>query len=296
MNLEQLPMAPVVLPDESLSSWVERIALFYGGDYELGLGAVYARAERLPLQQEDDIDVDAQIRESVCAWTNSGDADVPALLDGTSLDTLPRRARLTYCPDCWDDDVAAGHPPYWRRRWARWCVVHCDRHGCWLTSRRPWAYMECLHIGWAPIWSTRVHWASTLELQVREAYERMMLGFDPKSIELRVNWRSLGADLVHFEHACDPSNAAREDLAIHRKLLQAVSLGPIASLRLKVAERYASHGGGAESVGFIRSNVPLWLGTRIMSLLIAVECLRIVKRRASVHRGMATMVRESGIL
>jgi hypothetical protein len=35
MNLEQLPMAPVVLPDESLSSWVERIALFYGGDYEL---------------------------------------------------------------------------------------------------------------------------------------------------------------------------------------------------------------------------------------------------------------------
>jgi len=37
MTSAPLPIVPKPLSDEALSSWVERIALFYGGDYELGL-------------------------------------------------------------------------------------------------------------------------------------------------------------------------------------------------------------------------------------------------------------------
>jgi len=44
MSGEMLPIVPKPQLDESLSSWVERIAMFYGGNYETGLAGLYARA------------------------------------------------------------------------------------------------------------------------------------------------------------------------------------------------------------------------------------------------------------
>ena len=296
MSSAPLPIVPRAQWDEALSSWVERIAVFYGSDYELGLGTVYARAGRLPLPREADIDTDARLRDSVCAWTGTNGAQAPAILDGASVETLPRGARLTYCPACWDDDVAAGGSPYWRRRWARWCVVHCERHRCWLTAKRPSPADEC-HVGWAPLWCARSHWASCFELRVHQPFERMLIGFQPDTITMPdVRWGSLSADLVQFEHAADVRNIAHKDLAVHRAILDAVRFGPLESLRYKIDERIVPESRCSGVVDQIRSRVPLWQGTRIISLLIAVEYLRYKRNRAPVNPDVSAIVQASGDL
>ncbi len=291
MTCAQLPIAPKPRTDEALSSWVERIAMFYGGDYELGLGTVYARAGRLPLLREADIDTDAHMRDCVCAWTGAPAAQVPAIIDAAAVDTLPRCARLSYCPACWDEDVAAGHSPYWRRRWARWSVVHCERHRCWLTAKRPSPADEC-HVGWAPLWSTRTEWASSFELRVHQPFERMLVGFEPSTVKLPdVHWNSLSADLVQFEQVAEVRNLDREDFVVHRAILNAVRFGPLESLTHKIDERIVPESRCTGVVDEVRSRVPLWHGTRVILLLIAVEYLRIAAKQPPVNPDVATIVR-----
>lgn len=73
-----LPIVPRAWPDEALSSWVQRVAMFCGGDYELGLGS--SLRSGLPLLQHYDVDTDAQARDIVCAWSDTNDTQVPAIL------------------------------------------------------------------------------------------------------------------------------------------------------------------------------------------------------------------------
>lgn len=291
MMSTHLPIVPRAWPDEALSSWVERVAVFYGGDYELGLGAVYARAGRLPLLQHYDVDTDAKAREIVCAWSDRNDAQVPAILDPAADDTLPQPARLTYCPACWDDDVSAGRQPYVRRRWLRWSVVHCDVHLNWLTAKRPAPPKECQHPGWADAWRSRPHWAQCFDLRYEPQFAQTLVGFEPHRVQLpMLDWRGLDADLGRFEQAADSENRAREDCAIHRTILTVVRFAALEPLRYKVADRVVPNDSCIDIVDTVRSRVPLWHGTRLISMLIAVEYLRLIESRTALNRRVASIV------
>jgi hypothetical protein len=285
-----LPIVPMVWPDEALSSWVERVTVFYGGDYELGLGAVYARAGRLPVLQHYDVDTDAQARDIVCAWSDTNDTQVPAILDPAAVDTLPQRARLSYCPACWDDDVSAGRQPYVRRRWLRWSVVHCAVHLNWLTAKRPATPKECQHLGWMDVWRSRPHWAKCFDLRYEPQFATLV-GFEPQRVQLpKLDWQGLDADLRHFEQAAHPENRAREDCAAHRAILTAVQFAALESLRYKVAEGVVPADNCTDIVDTLRSRVPLWHGTRLISMLIAVEYLRLNESRTVLNRRLASIV------
>jgi hypothetical protein len=114
-SIERLPIVPRAWPDELLSSWVERIWLFYGGTYELGIGAVLSHVSRSPLDQTIDIDSDPTVHDYVRGWTGVGCDYVPKLLSEETDRLLPPAARLAYGPACWDTDVASGGAPHVRR-------------------------------------------------------------------------------------------------------------------------------------------------------------------------------------
>ena len=111
-----------------------------------------------------------------------------------------------------------------------------------------------------------------------------------------VRWGSLSADLVQFEHAADVRNIAHKDLAVHRAILDAVRFGPLESLRYKIDERIVPESRCSGVVDQIRSRVPLWQGTRVISLLIAVEYLRYKRNRAPVNPDVSAIVQASGDL
>ena len=294
MTPAALPIAPSALPDESLSSWIERIALFYGGDYELGLNAVWTFDQTAPLPREIDVDTDLQIRRDVSAWTATEPNHVPALLN--PLDALPLRARLAYCPACWDDDVAAGHSPYARRHWACWSTVHCSRHLRWLSARRPISKSESLSAGWAPMWRTREAWAERLELKWYASNERMLVGFDADAVLLPdVDWPALSADLVRCEVASTvPKDADRKMNPCHA-LLTSIQDSSMVALQFQLAEWLVTDGRCTSHVEQAHSAKPLWLGARVVTLLAAVELLRMSEGREPVDAGTARIVR-SGVL
>lgn len=292
MSSEMLPVVPKPLSDESLSSWVERIAMFYGGDYEAGLAGLYLRAGRPSWQREYDLDTDRQLRAGLCSWTGVADGDVPAILDAASDDTLPRHARVTYCPDCWDDDAKAGRAPYGRRRWMKWSVVHCERHRCWLAARRMPRLKESEYGGWAPLWSSRAQWAKCFEWPLAQSAATLHLGFESASIKLKdTAWPSLNADLVQFERSADCDGNKVGSLAISRAVLDAVRLGYVDSLRYSVGDLIARGSPCTDAVDQLRSDVPVWQGTRVISMLIAVEYLRVTENRPPLNAGVSAMVR-----
>ena len=42
--------------------------------------------------------------------------------------------RLRYCPECFDEDIAAYGEPYWHRLHQIPGIAVCPRHGCWLAD------------------------------------------------------------------------------------------------------------------------------------------------------------------
>lgn len=291
MKFNTLPIVPNPLPDESISSWVERIAIFYGGQYERALGSVYARAGHLPLCQKHDIDTDVEARKSLCDWTNAVAARVPALLKTNPINALPKAARLSYCPACWDADVARGQPPYLRRRWSYWSTVHCPTHECWLSARRPAPLKECLNDGWVAVWRSREAWASAFELSVHQPFAQMLVGFDPAALHLpELEWRSLSADLNQFERATKVSENNMPNRAVYLKLLKLMQSGSMDFPRHKVAEWIEPDGRCRNIPMHVPGSVPVWFGARLVFMLMAVECLRLIRGEEPVNVEVARLV------
>ena len=99
MGLTPLPHVPAPGADELLSSWLERIGIFYGSDLAavrvaLGPGALRYRGV------DEDLDADAALRERVVNWTGMPEFRVPRLIRVASARVLPVSTRLGYCPAC----------------------------------------------------------------------------------------------------------------------------------------------------------------------------------------------------
>jgi hypothetical protein len=172
MKLPMLPAYPQPADAETLSSWVERIGIFYGCSYDHWLGPVAAKLGAPQAATATDVDADPRCRDLFIEWTELSPALVPPILTGARKDVLPPLARLAFCPACWDDDVEAGHQPYNRREWSQWSSVHCRRHQTFLASRATVLDPFRKVLAWLPLWRTKPSWIAPFE----QAHEQSTYG------------------------------------------------------------------------------------------------------------------------
>ncbi len=139
---DRWPVSVDPLPDELLSSWLNRLALANGlaprsfaGVLGLPDGMWSPRLElRLPrhvtalLANQTGVPHDA-----ISAMSLTGDALTPLLLPLRENSERTRSTWMQYCPLCLADDGA----PYFRRQWRLASRVSCFVHGCGLRDRCP---------------------------------------------------------------------------------------------------------------------------------------------------------------
>jgi len=113
---------------------------------------------------------------------------------------------------------------------------------------------------------------------------RILGGFEPNSIKMpSAIWPLLAADLAQFECAAIHSSNETGIRGILRSILDAVRLGSLDSLRYSIAELVAPGSRCADPVDQLPSRIPVWQGTRAVSMLIAVEYLRVTEKRPPLN-------------
>jgi hypothetical protein len=272
--LPRLPYVPGPHEDELLTSWLERVALFYGLDFAQVRLLLDPESDRWRGDIED-ADADAALRARAVEWTGVPDTWVPPILDVTDPDTLHVSARLGYCPPCWDEDVALGRAPYVRRAWTRWQAVHCPVHRTWLTARRPRLDRECELRGWAPVWSSRAHWARAHFLDVDPALEASAVAFDPAALRPPSrSWR-------HFEAAAAAAETLRlrtvngEDTTVLAAVVRPEAIASrdrVMNALRRPASRW-EHIIDWTLLGHVAPR-PAWLPERIACVVAAAEIVR----------------------
>jgi hypothetical protein len=293
VTLSALPFVPRAQPDELLSSWLERIGLFYGALIEHVLGAVLAGSDRMPAMAGQDIDADRWMHERIVRWSGVNESHVPTSIN---LDDgfLPPRGRLAFCARCWDDDVAQGRPAYIRQRWCQWAVVRCDVHQTWLSSRRPNPSPYCQNIGWSEVWQTNASWAAQCELKEQPEYRTRIIGISCEEISRHLAFTTqINADLERFEQCSRAPQAKDRQARLHRKILDATSAelyaakrSQIARCALPEAQRFST----LDMVPVFQPTQMLWLGERLVCLLAAVELLRMREHQSAYCPEIASIV------
>lgn len=89
MKGQVLPVCPAPYRDELISSWIERIGLFYGVNYETVMGVLFAAQRRALCPAESDCDTDSHTRQVLSEWTGWPLASIPPLLNQHDEDTMP---------------------------------------------------------------------------------------------------------------------------------------------------------------------------------------------------------------
>ena len=192
MALVALPYTPPANPDELLSSWIERIGLFYGIGFLAASVMLEPSRVANSRAENEDIDASGSIRRALVSWTGFAENSIPRLLPSAGENILEVSARLTYCPKCWNEDVKLGRSPYIRRSWANWSCVLCAIHRTWLSAREPGHGFGSELNGWASTWQTDVRWASAAHVQHDAALLPFSLGFEGNSIlHPSCKWRDL---------------------------------------------------------------------------------------------------------
>ena len=139
--MARLPLAPPLLPDEALSSWIARIA----ARYDLSADALI---QHLLPQESDSSGVVRRL--DVCAYpvleaalaTATG-VPAPRLAAQRLADLAARpaaawlRDRPAWCPVCAFVDVAARGEVHAHRSWVAGATLICPLHGCLLASTCP---------------------------------------------------------------------------------------------------------------------------------------------------------------
>ena len=97
MKRQPLPACPEPHRDELISSWLERIGLFYGVGYHGAAAALLPGRDPSMWASERDLDADAETRSALLEWTLRDPQDVPAALNPSDNNTMPRSARLASC-------------------------------------------------------------------------------------------------------------------------------------------------------------------------------------------------------
>jgi TniQ len=289
VNARPLPFSPAPFPDEVLSSWIERIGIFYGFQYENAL-ALLGAAMLLPPDRKVDVDTDPGMRKRVAEWAGRDLTSVPTTLNADDPGILDETARLTYCPRCWDDDVVSGRAPYIRRIWSRWVTVSCERHKTWLTARRPRLYRDSLRNGWEGVWQSNPQWAKAGNLKHDPLMAVTANAFAPNTfVKPDSDWGAFerAIKLIYQEYETRGVLEAGsvlgtvispEFLSLRARVLASMQSQPPA-IRLNDIDLH----------GYRRAE-PGWIADRIVCLVIAVELVRTVSGSGPIFLGARAII------
>ena len=206
---------------------------------------------------------------------------------------LDEAARLTYCPRCWDDDVASGAAPYIRRIWSRWTAVSCSRHKTWLTARRPRLHLESLRNGWEAVWQSKPTWANAGNLKHDPLMTVSASAFVPGTfVQPDLDWAT-------FDHAIMLINREHETIGFlgAESVLRAVVSSEFFALRATVltsmqTQPPAMRLNDIDLKGYRRTE-PGWIADRIACLVIAVELVRMASRHEPILLGARRIIQRS---
>lgn len=201
LELLRYPVVPRPCRGELLSSWIERAGLFYGTPYEPWIASLVIRGGLVASPIGYDADVDLGVRDVMKAIAMYDDAQIPSTLPTTSRDFLIFGSRTTFCPSCWDDDVASGATPFVRRSWCSWHSVICPLHREFLWTRpRIGNRSAQAWPSWSSLWSSRETWAASLRLPPERALTESMLSYSPcrKSGMSSAEIAELGVEIERF--------------------------------------------------------------------------------------------------
>lgn len=166
---ERVQLAPQnLMPGESISSLVDRQAQQWGITRS---DLVYQVANLHGTLANKDLDVSKYdtFLSIYSEKTGIGREVLEAHRAQRSQVLLRPTRRYAYCPICFEEDLLAGHIPYFRLDWARIFLTHCRKHRCplfdwprvaadgtrllpsawflysWLTKRKPHGakYRQC---------------------------------------------------------------------------------------------------------------------------------------------------------
>lgn len=131
-----LPIVKSAHEDESLSSWFERLAQFYGFSVAQFLRWMGHQDGRYKCFAEADLDAPlVSIKRAFAAATGYTLLTIEEIATRSSK-LLWLGDRDAYCHLCWRDDLAKGEDhggPYNRARWQDPWRVYCDEHRVWLA-------------------------------------------------------------------------------------------------------------------------------------------------------------------
>jgi len=141
LALSRFPLAPPLLPDESISSWIARLAARYD------LSAADLVSTLLPnesvtaaMDQRIDYEAVPSLEAALCDAAGKPDAGfhgqrVPGI--EANPNAAWRRKHPAWCPVCVCDDIASRGEAYGRREWGFGGIIMCPRHKCLLISDCP---------------------------------------------------------------------------------------------------------------------------------------------------------------
>lgn len=265
-----LPYAPSPKADELLSSWIERIGIFYSIGYLRARVILDPYRDSIGWGESEDVDSSDILRRQLIAWTGYRDHSVPPSLPKGDDRILHVSARLAYCAQCWSDDARIGRAPYIRRHCAYWDSVICAQHKTWLCARRPGNFCGSELNGWAPIWQTDYRWASAAYLRHDLALRSLTLGFEAGSMpQPTCAWQDLSSDFASLSRETSVLNllASNNGCNVRAHISEALeSAQPYA--RVIASDLRGYHG-----------SKPGWIADRICCLLTAVEISRMLADR-----------------
>lgn len=155
--LGPLPYAPPIEADESLWSWITRIALYHGWSADellLLLGVGTSSWESYFRQPDVDCGAPPGLIDRLAEVTGFSRALLANHMIKPSPSTLWLDERVAFCETCWSEDAI----PYVRRAWLdAWCI-DCPVHGCPLVMIEE--VRRSRHAAdWNAAWSCRIDWA-----------------------------------------------------------------------------------------------------------------------------------------
>jgi len=276
-----LPYAPLPHSDELLSSWMERISIFYGIGYLRARFILDPNRTAVIHGNNEDFDASEYLRRRLALWTGQSDRAIPRTLSTLTDDALDVAARVTYCSRCWSDDARSGQSPYVRRVWSSWSTVLCAEHQVWLCARRPGHQTGTELNGWAPVWQSIPDWAVAACVRHDPAIREFTVGFEAEMAHPPIcGWHDLSFDIQEL---------VREKSTVMALVAKPACAGIRADV-WKVLE--ASNGPRITELDLrgYRRDKPGWITERICCVALAVEIRRIIQGRAPAFEGVRDLL------
>jgi hypothetical protein len=293
---------PRPYPDETLSSWIERIAIFYGGELHAWAADLLVQVGDFFSPEHQDLDCSERVRRLLHRMTGMALDELPSVLPGSAPLTLSRWHRVAFCPQCWDDDIAAGRQPFIRGQWALWHQVWCARHHQLLCMRNVSAFhLKWDNASWAPLWQARANWAQAFELPLGELGrdETLWTDFSRLAGYSPEQFCELSTDLARFA----PTSFGRASSLGHdaraKRIVGLVLWTRFTHVPATVRKYLLQRAGQAvipqrQWERHTWQGKPRWprlLQNRIALLVTAAELLRLVEHRAAIAEDVrATML------